>query len=110
MCFYRQTQWLCGYWRWGSFTDQCAKEYRTGETCGLKFVSVVDRKQEDCALCEKIRKKERRAIKLQQDIDRWSTVSNRTASIEKAMRDKAEVEAAMSQMRQQHVQRQYHDV
>jgi hypothetical protein len=91
MCFYKQIQWSCGYWRWGGFTDQCPKEYRTGETCGLKFVNGVDRVRDICELCKKIEKKKRRRKKLDEDIARWSQLSNRTASIEKAIRDKAEV-------------------
>ncbi|KAB5566904.1 hypothetical protein GE09DRAFT_1056376 [Coniochaeta sp. 2T2.1] len=33
-----RTVWAYGSWQWGTFRQQCPKESRTGETCGLKLV------------------------------------------------------------------------
>ncbi|KAH7205216.1 hypothetical protein BKA60DRAFT_600036 [Fusarium oxysporum] len=37
MCYFDQVVWACGNWRWGKFREQCNKEHRIGETCGLKL-------------------------------------------------------------------------
>ncbi|KAH7113059.1 hypothetical protein EDB81DRAFT_826446 [Dactylonectria macrodidyma] len=37
MCYFDQVVWACGNWKWGRFRQQCNKEYRIGETCGLKL-------------------------------------------------------------------------
>ncbi|KAI0405075.1 hypothetical protein F4802DRAFT_597489 [Xylaria palmicola] len=102
MCFFDQTRWECGYWRWGHFREQCNKEYRTGETCGLKFVYNTIRDPEKCKLCKDIEKKQRKQNKLASDIARWSRENNRTASIEKAERDRYEVTQAINKMMEQH--------
>ncbi|KAH8164949.1 hypothetical protein CIB48_g3292 [Xylaria polymorpha] len=102
MCFFDQTRWNCGYWRWGHFREQCNKEYRTGETCGLKFVYNTISEPEDCKLCKDIEKKKRKFNKLHSDITRWQRETNRSASIEKAHRDMIEVQQAIDNMTLQH--------
>ncbi|KAI2621336.1 hypothetical protein GGS21DRAFT_535993 [Xylaria nigripes] len=102
MCFFDQTRWNCGFWRWGHFREQCNKEYRTGETCGLKFVYNTIREPDNCKLCKDIEKKQRKYNKLRSDILRWSMETNRTASIEKAERDICEVRQAIESMTRQH--------
>ncbi|KAI1435460.1 hypothetical protein GGR50DRAFT_322196 [Xylaria sp. CBS 124048] len=103
MCFFEQTRWNCGFWRWGHFREQCNKEYRTGETCGLKFVYNTIREADNCKLCKDIEKKQRKYSKLSSDIKRWSTESsNRSASIEKAQRELIEVCQAIDSMTKQH--------
>ncbi|KAI0907393.1 hypothetical protein F4824DRAFT_233968 [Ustulina deusta] len=102
MCFFDQTRWACGFWRWGHFREQCNKEYRTGETCGLKFVYNTTSEPEVCKLCKDIEKKQRKYNKLSSDISRWSRETNRSASIEKAQRDIVEVCQAIRNMTEQH--------
>ncbi|KAH8649168.1 hypothetical protein BX600DRAFT_442434 [Xylariales sp. PMI_506] len=102
MCYFDQTRWNCGYWRWGHFRQQCTKEYRTGETCGLKLIYETAMDGDICKLCKDIQKKERKYTKLESDIYRWQREGNRTATIEKAQRDLEEVAVAIQQMRQQH--------
>ncbi|KAI1123251.1 hypothetical protein F5Y10DRAFT_281066 [Nemania abortiva] len=103
MCFFDQTRWACGYWRWGHFRGQCNREYRTGETCGLKLVNQTISDPDTCKLCKDIEKKQRKYNKLESDINRWSReTSNRSASIEKAQRDIMEVYQAIQNMTQQH--------
>ncbi|KAK7754440.1 hypothetical protein SLS62_003460 [Diatrype stigma] len=85
----------------------CTKEYRTGETCGLKLVFNTNLETDKCKLCKDIEKKQRRYTKLQNDIIRWQREGNRNATIEKAQRDMVEVEEAIRNMGQQHQMRQY---
>ncbi|KAI0112555.1 hypothetical protein GGR51DRAFT_45246 [Nemania sp. FL0031] len=103
MCFFDQTRWRCGYWRWGHFRGQCNREYRTGETCGLKLVNVTIADPDVCKLCKDIEKKQRKYNKLHSDIERWSREkSNRSASIEKAQGEIMEVHQAIQNMTNQH--------
>ncbi|KAI1485188.1 hypothetical protein F4809DRAFT_641068 [Biscogniauxia mediterranea] len=107
MCYFEQTRWNCGYWRWGHFRQQCTKEYRTGETCGLKLVYNTNQELDNCKLCKDIEKKQRKYKKLESDISRWHREGNRTATIEKAEKEKGEVSEAIHNMQYQHQQRQY---
>lgn len=107
MCYFDQTRWACGYWRWGHFRQQCNKEYRTGETCGLKLVYTTNTDADVCKICKDMEKKQRKFTKLQSDIYRWQREGNRTATIEKAERDMSEVDAAIRTMQHQHSNRQY---
>ncbi len=66
----------------GNFRAQCNKEYRTGETCGLKLVYETIYAQGQCKLCDQIAKKERRAAKMRDDIQRWQREGNRRATVE----------------------------
>lgn len=102
MCYFDQTRWACGYWRWGHFRQQCTKEYRTGETCGLKLVNYTHNEPDVCKLCKDIEKKQRKYNKLESDIYRWQKEGNRNATIEKAQRDMDEVTNAIYTMQQQH--------
>lgn len=106
MCYFEQTRWSCGYWKWGNFRAQCNKEYRTGETCGLKLVYDTIVIEGQCKLCDQIDKKERRARKMQDDIFRWQQEGNRRATVEKTQADVAEIEAQISQMGYLHAEKQ----
>ncbi|GAP89429.2 hypothetical protein SAMD00023353_4000680 [Rosellinia necatrix] len=110
MCFFEQTRWMCGFWRWGHFREQCNREYRTGETCGLKFVYRTNDQPEVCKLCKDIEKKRRKLAKLESDLLRWSAEKNRSASIEKAQKDWGEVNAAIKVMDDRHNERTYRTV
>jgi hypothetical protein len=77
MCYFEQTRWACGYWKWGNFRQQCNSEYRTGETCGLKLVYDTTEQPGQCKICDQIDKKSRRLEKMNQDIRRWLEEGNR---------------------------------
>lgn len=102
MCYFEMTRWNCGYWRWGSFRQQCNKEYRTGETCGMKLVFDTIYDDGVCKVCLDIEKKQRRLAKLKADVERWRMEGNRTATIEKAYSDMAEIEEALQRLFKQH--------
>jgi len=86
MCFYDQYMMHCGDYKWGHFKQHCSKEYRTGETCGMKLAMNTYRKAEKCKTCEKIDTKRGRLEKEMKRIDRWVKEMNsgisRGASIE----------------------------
>jgi len=95
MCYYEQTRWSCGYWKWGNFRQQCNKEYRTGETCGLKLVYDTSYQSGQCKICDQISKKDRRVRKMSDDISRWVREGNRRATIEKTQQDISEIQGQM---------------
>jgi hypothetical protein len=71
MCFFDQQIYQCGDFKWGPFRQHCAKEYRIGETCGMKLVMQNIHVQTKCRMCEKIERKwQRRAAELDR-IRRW---------------------------------------
>lgn len=106
MCYFDQTRWTCGYWKWGNFRQQCNKEHRTGETCGLKLVYNTSFQPQPCKLCDQMSKKERRIRKMSEDIDRWYREGNRRATIEKTRNDIAEIEGQIKDLGKQHDQKQ----
>jgi hypothetical protein len=86
MCFYDQIQFKCGDRKWATFRHQCPKEYRAGETCGMRLVNqVYNDFSQNCRLCEKIHTKVRSLKKEEEKINRWKNEkANRKASIEKS--------------------------
>ncbi|KAK3944008.1 hypothetical protein QBC46DRAFT_376070 [Diplogelasinospora grovesii] len=105
MCFYEQTRWRCGFWKWGNFRQQCTKEYRIGKTCGLKLVFETGYRQDACKLCGQIAKKQRRLAKMTQDIERWKRDGNRPATVEKTESDLTKVRHSISRILEQHTRR-----
>lgn len=105
MCYFDQKRWKCGYWRWASFSRQCHKEYRTGETCGLKLVMSTLDEPDRCKLCYDIDKKQRRLAKMSADINRWLREGNRSATIERTEDEYGVVERQMRDMQLQHYER-----
>ncbi|KAF2183997.1 hypothetical protein K469DRAFT_710372 [Zopfia rhizophila CBS 207.26] len=91
MCYFEQTIWACGAWRWRNFRERCYKEHRIGETCELKLVYSPNRKGNARKVCDQISTKNRRIKKMMADIERWQREGNRTASIERADTDIAEL-------------------
>lgn len=86
MCFYDQIRYACGDWKWSHFRQHCNREYRIGETCGMKLVSSTIPSSDLCKLCEKLKTKYRRRAAEVERIQRWSQEPSRyRASIEKAM-------------------------
>ncbi|XWW94882.1 hypothetical protein V2A60_002831 [Cordyceps javanica] len=105
MCYFEMTLWSCGYWRWGHFRQQCNKEYRMGETCGLKLVYDTKREADACKLCHDIEKKQRRYDKMARDVERWQREGNRRATIERTCGEMREVADQIYRMRDEHYQR-----
>jgi hypothetical protein len=103
MCFYDQFQMACGDYKWGHFRQHCSKEYRTGETCGMKLAMNTYRKVEKCKTCTKIDTKVGRVRKEQERIHRWNKEqlqhgSQRQASIEAAEQTIETLEYEISQL------------
>ncbi|KAK8147427.1 hypothetical protein G3M48_001629 [Beauveria asiatica] len=105
MCYFESTLWSCGYWRWGHFRQQCNKEHRIGETCGLKLVYDTKREPDVCKLCHDIEKKQRRYDKMARDVERWQREGNRRATIERTCGEMQEVADQIYNMRSEHHQR-----
>src|SRR4051812_35349165 len=87
MCFYDQHRMACECYKWGHFRQHCAKEYRTGETCGMRLVMATYQSEDKCRLCTKIETKKRAARKEDERIRRWHKEGGRHASIEKSQRN-----------------------
>ncbi|KAF4426661.1 hypothetical protein FACUT_9744 [Fusarium acutatum] len=102
MCYFDQTRWACGYWRWGHFRQQCNKEYRMGETCGLKLVYETRTESDVCKLCHDTEKKQRRYDKMYRDVQRWQREGNRNATIERTCAEMQEVLGQIYRMREEH--------
>jgi hypothetical protein len=77
----------CGDYKWGHFRQHCSKEYRTGETCGMRLVMQTIEIAEKCRICQKIDTKKRSIRKEEDKIKRWKKETGRRASIEKAEED-----------------------
>lgn len=102
MCYYEQFVYQCGDWKWGNFRQHCQKEYRMGETCGMKLVYTSSAKEERCTLCERIDRKVRRYEKHQSDMNRWAKEPSKySATIEKTQRDMSGLATEIKQLRQE---------
>jgi len=85
MCFFDQVVHECGDYKWGQFRQHCAKEYRTGETCGMKLIMSTYRIQQKCKICDKMDTKWNRRRKEEERIKRWRKEGGKKrASIEAA--------------------------
>ncbi|KAF4121408.1 Conserved hypothetical, protein [Geosmithia morbida] len=105
MCYFEQTRWACGYWRWGHFRQQCNKEYRMGETCGLKLVYETREEPGMCKLCLEIEKKQRRYDKMFRNVERWQRDGSLPATVERTCGEMDEVLAQINQRKEEHLQR-----
>ncbi|KAK4098020.1 hypothetical protein N658DRAFT_509939 [Parathielavia hyrcaniae] len=102
MCYYDQQLWPCGWWRWGQFRQQCEREHRVGETCGLKLIFQTYVQRGLCQKCDQMVKKQRRVRKMRDDVERWRREGNRRATIEKTRRDMAELAGQIDRMWREH--------
>ncbi|KAK1834630.1 hypothetical protein QBC39DRAFT_237553, partial [Podospora conica] len=96
MCYYDQIQWSCGYSRWGQFREQCDKEYRTGETCGLKLINNTTRIAGECIYCTSIPKRERALQKMADDVARWRSEGHMEAAILHTTEAMAEIQGQIA--------------
>lgn len=87
MCFYDQTVFSCGDWKWGHFRKHCQKEYRIGETCGMRLPYNTHNDTTKCTTCLSLEKKHRRYAKTKSDYDRWIADPQRKASAAKAAQE-----------------------
>ena len=89
----------CGDWKWDRFRQHCNREYRTGETCGMKLVHSVKRNSDKCKICQKIDTKCRRKDDQINKINRWEAEGGKLkASIEKAKQIVAELDREIGQL------------
>ena len=89
MCFYDQTVFGCGDFKWGNCKQQCPREYRSGETCGMKLVmNCYPDNSTKCKTCVRIDTVLRKREKECSNIKTWQkdekAGKKRSASIEKA--------------------------
>ena len=98
MCFFDQHRFQCGDWKWAHFRQHCNREYRTGETCGMKLIMQTVPVSQKCKLCDKIDTKNRRRAAEMDRILRWRREGSKFAasidrsadivkSLEKEIRD-----------------------
>jgi hypothetical protein len=96
MCYFEQTRWACGFWKWGNFREQCTKEYHTGETCGLKLIFETKYEKSSCRSCGLIERKGRRITKMMRNVERWKRDGNCPATLEKTEGQIAELENSIA--------------
>ncbi|TID13188.1 hypothetical protein E2P81_ATG10041 [Venturia nashicola] len=85
MCFYEQFRFSCGDFKWGNFRQHCSKEYRRGETCGMKLVHETQMQPTKCTYCVKADTKLRKRQAEAERVQRWQHEGRNPASIEKSM-------------------------
>ena len=103
MCFFERIQYRCGSWKWGRFRQQCNKEYRIGETCGLKLVYRTQDISKNCIACIQVIKKQARAKKMIKDLERWERDGNRPATVERAKRELDGLQCSILDLQNQHL-------
>ena len=101
MCYFDQVVWACGNWKWGRFRQQCNKEYRIGETCGLKLVYERQDEAKKCKVCDQVAKKENRIARTTERMARlreWKHL----ASLERCEEEVASLKDTILRLRKQH--------
>ncbi|PNS16232.1 hypothetical protein CAC42_6339 [Sphaceloma murrayae] len=99
MCYYDMICFSCGDWRWDKFRARCNKEYRVGETCGMRFISQNVVMPNKCKICEKIDTKMRRREKEYERYTRWQAEGGKfKASMERAVETIRELDAEVAQL------------
>ncbi|KAI3572746.1 hypothetical protein IWW34DRAFT_215572 [Fusarium oxysporum f. sp. albedinis] len=101
MCYFDQVVWACGNWRWGKFREQCNKEHRIGETCGLKLVYERQDEAKNCKVCDQVTKKENRIRRTTERMARlreWKHL----ASLERCEEEVASLKGEILRLREQH--------
>ncbi|KAJ4327425.1 hypothetical protein N0V84_002197 [Fusarium piperis] len=101
MCFFYQSVWTCGYWKWAGFHQRCHKEHRVGETCGLKLVSQCNYKPTPCNICQRIKAKVHRIEQFTGRMERlkeWNLIS----TYEKCQEETAIMQTQLAELRRQH--------
>ena len=102
MCYYTQKRWGCGYWKWLNFHHQCEREYRIGETCGLRLVEAVYDQGPKCKICLEIETKTRKIEKMDQDLLRWYNEGNRPYTIECTLEERRCAASKILELQERH--------
>lgn len=87
MCFFDTERFTCGDWRWSHFRSHCNKEYRIGETCGMKLVWQNNDIPRKCQKCDTLDTKLRKREKICERIARWQAERSNPASIQKGIEE-----------------------
>jgi len=83
MCFYDQQIFTCGDHKWGRFRAHCNKEYRTGETCGMKLIFESSRVGTKCQMCKKHEVIWRKIAQAHERVQRWESEGINPVSTDK---------------------------
>lgn len=83
MCFYEQQIFNCGDHKWGRFRAHCNKEYRTGETCGMKLIFESSRVNTRCQMCKKYDVILRKISQAKERVQRWESEDINPVSTDK---------------------------
>ncbi|RPB24425.1 hypothetical protein L211DRAFT_837340, partial [Terfezia boudieri ATCC MYA-4762] len=83
MCFYDQQIFACGDYKWSRFRAHCAKEYRTGETCGMKLIYETYRVTGKCQMCKKYEVTYRKILQARERVQRWENEGINPVSTDK---------------------------
>ncbi|KAH8659487.1 hypothetical protein BGZ61DRAFT_465422 [Ilyonectria robusta] len=101
MCYFDQVVWACGNWKWGKFRQQCNKEHRIGETCGLKLVYGRQDEAKKCKVCDQVTKKENRIERTTERMA-WLREWKYFASVERCEEEVASLKDEILRLREQH--------
>ena len=71
MCFYDQHCFSCGDWEWAHFRQDCIRESRPGEICGLKLVMQTVPIGAKCHICDQIDAKQQCRATEEERISQW---------------------------------------
>ena len=99
MCFFDQTVWTCGYWRWGEFRQGCCQ---TGEVCGLKLIYESNHVGIGCGLCKRAITKQRKVRKMGAGISQWPDEEARPTIVKKATQQMTQLQQEVFSLMQQH--------
>ncbi|KAH0614911.1 uncharacterized protein LAJ45_01917 [Morchella importuna] len=83
MCFYDQQIFSCNDHKWGRFRAHCNKEYRTGETCGMKLIYEATRVNGKCQNCKKYEVTWRKIVQATERVARWEAEGINPVSTDK---------------------------
>lgn len=101
MCYFAQTIFACGDWKWGNMMERCPRQHRIGETCGAKLVHPdhLSNASEACRICQEIGVKQRRVQKNNENIARWTPQGNQFAALlERARAENAQTKAKIEEL------------
>ncbi|KAF1955405.1 hypothetical protein CC80DRAFT_415565 [Byssothecium circinans] len=92
MCYFDQTLFTCGDWKWGLMHQFCSKAPYLGEGCRMKLIWTTQYNDQKCRICCQIEIKKRRVRRLEERVRRWGLDKERwRASIELAKDDMLEL-------------------
>jgi hypothetical protein len=111
MCYYDTLTFACGDWKWGNFRAHCEREYRMGETCGMRLVNQNNQDQTTCKLCQKLATKSRRRDAEAKRYETWrqeGRLGQLSASAEKCLEMIHDLDREIQKLQAERMQR-YHD-